>query len=486
MRAALAGLLACGLCLVATTAASTSQDPLITPSSNPVHLSLVESSPTATQLDSEDLVDFHHAWAQQIAGARQRIDLAHFYASDAGEGGASDPDHPTRLTPVVRALEAAAARGVAVRFLTHAGFQETYPALLDRLERAPGIEVRAYTMPALDAAGHIVEEPGPGDARPGAMHAKYMLVDGLRGTFGSANFDWRSLEHIQELGVVFGEQQGRAAGVASAFQAVFDLDWHLAGGGDLGDWEARPATPALPARGQLYTRRGGGAELGVGVSTAFSTSFPFQYDDGTSLGLVYPGTPIARVTPVFSPRGLLPDERLWDLPHLVSAIDSAKQRVLVQVLTYKPTTWDGYWAELDGALRRAEGRGVDVRLLVADWGKRRSTVPGLKSLAVLPNAEVRFVTIPPAVDEAGAEVHIPFGRVIHSKYLVVDDTRSWIGTSNWERSYFESGRNVGLFFEGAHPTTRLGEYFEHTWDSDYAETLDPGADYVAPDYGERD
>ena len=62
------------------------------------------------------------------------------------------------------------------------------------------------------------------------------------------------------------------------------------------------------------------------------------------------------------------DEDLWDLPRLVDAIDRAEEAVRVELLTYKPSEGGGTWDTLDGALRRAAARGIDVRLLVADWG----------------------------------------------------------------------------------------------------------------------
>jgi len=420
--------------------------------------SLLVNVPTGTQLGTKlSTSSFEETWSAMARSAERQLDLAFFYASDAGPGGALDPGRRTRLTEVVEQLEAAAAGDVAVRFLTDAGFVGTYPALLERLEASPGIEVRRYTMPVLDAGGLVIEQPGPGDPRPGAMHAKYLILDGSSVALGSANFDWRALEHIHELGVLVHDDGSTQ--LVDAFQDVFDLDWHLADGGSLADapqprFGADQAPVLLEAPGPGWS----GAHTGYWPETS--------------------------ATPVFSPRGLLPDERLWDLPRIVNAIDGAEETVRVQLLTYKPNDRDGYWEALDGALRRAAARGVEVRLLVADWGKRSSVLPGLVSLTVLPNAEVRFVTIPP-VGEA-PEDHIPFARVIHSKYLVADNHTSWVGTANWSRDYFESGRNVGLIIEGHNPALGLIRIHDELWDSEYAETVEAGTNYVVPDFGERD
>ena len=421
------------------------------------HVTLLESAPVETDLGHADIPDFADVWLELIGGAKEHIELAHFYASDVGELGASDPEKPTRLTPVIAALEAAAKRGVHVRFLADAKFAKTYPALLERFGKLVNFEVRAYSLPSievvdyapgtgLDSEYRVRLQPLPDGPRPGVMHAKYMLVDGKSVALGSANFDWRALEHIQELGVLLQDAKGQPSLVA-AFADVFALDWFFAGGG-VG---MRP-------------------EATFDASTGFDWPATFGADS----------EPV-RVTPVFSPRGLLPDETSWDLPRLVERIDAAKERVWVQVLTYHADDREGYFETLDGALRRAAGRGVDVRLMVADWGKRAYIVPGLKSLAVMPHIAVRFVTIPEATTG-----HIPFGRVIHSKYLVVDQDRAWVGTSNWERGYFTASRNVGLLLDGEAPARRLAKFFLDVWDSALAEPVDPGANYVAPEYGERD
>ena len=57
-------------------------------------------------------------------------------------------------------------------------------------------------------------------------------------------------------------------------------------------------------------------------------------------------------------------------------------------------------------------------------------------------------------------------------------------TSNWSRGYFEESRNVGLLVEGRSFAERLERFFASGWDCDYAETLDPDAEYVVPRIGE--
>jgi phosphatidylserine/phosphatidylglycerophosphate/cardiolipin synthase-like enzyme len=111
---------------------------------------------------------------------------------------------------------------------------------------------------------------------------------------------------------------------------------------------------------------------------------------------------------------------------------------------------------------------VKVRLLVSHWGANAGSPPrrSIEALSTLANVEVRVFTIPPW---SGGE--IPFARVAHAKYLVVDDRAAWIGTSNWEGDYFLKTRNVAIVAEGGALPPRLGRVFEDGWSSSYAAPL---------------
>lgn len=384
---------------------------LAVPTSAQEALELVETFPVETTLDNPDLRDAHVVWPEMIDRAQKTLDFAEFYASD-------DPaSRQSRLETVTQAVERAAARGVKVRFLAEKVFQKTYPELLARLDAKDGIEVRIYDFGAL--AG-------------GVLHAKYFLVDGRELYVGSQNYDWRSLQHIQELGVRVAEPS-----VARAYADVFETDWALAGGGD---------------------RRN---------RTRSQYLFPAAVGDGGDT---------AQVTPVFSPSGWLPDPTLWDLPRLVEMIDRATRTVRLQLLTYKTTSRDGsYFDTLDTALRRAAQRGVQVQLLLSDWSKRKGTVEGLQSLQTIPGIDVRMSTIPPF---SGG--FVPFARVAHAKYMVVDGRRAWLGTSNWEGDYFTQSRNAGLVIDSPKIGDRLDQYFASVWGSTYAYDVDACATYEPP------
>lgn len=377
---------------------------------HPPVFELVESAPIETTLDHPEVRNADVVWIEMLRSAAHSLDFAEFYAS-------SSPG--SKLEGVMKALETAAARGVKVRFLLDLKFSATYPEMIQRLKAITGLELRVLDMSATTR---------------GILHAKYFIVDGEEVFLGSQNFDWRSLEHIQELGVRVAQPD-----IAKAVSDVFTLDWAMAGGEMLDPLSLAPGGYVFPAR------------IGEGENEI-------------------------KLTPVFSPKTLLPDPKLWELLKIVDLIDNARETVRVQVMSYKTVGNDKvYFDALEAALRRAAARGVKVQLLCADWSKRKGTIEGLQSLEPLDNIEVRMTTIP---QWSGG--FIPFARVSHAKCMVVDGRRAWIGTSNWEREYFSANRNLGLIIEGKSVGAQLDMIFNSVWNSSYASPVDPAAHYEAP------
>lgn len=321
-----------------------------------------------------------------------------------------------KLEPILRAIEEAAARGVRVRLLVDMKFYMRYPESVDRLG-GRGVIVRKMDL----------------RLRDGVQHAKYMVVDEADAFVGSQNMDYRALEHIQEIGA-----RVRVPAIAAALLQVFEHDWQGAGG----DVHAPPLK-----------------------APAFSIP-----------ATVTLGGETVRILPTASPKDLLPAGVPWELPELIARIDGAERTLDVQVLTYRTKMRGGApWTDLDDALRRAAKRGVRVRMLVADWSKRQASLEGLRELARVPGISIRFIVIPQS-----STGFIPFARVAHAKYMVVDGKSAWIGTSNWEGDYFTVSRNVGLFVDGttiAGPLTRI---FEDGFGGAYAEVLDPDRTYEPP------
>ncbi|UCF79045.1 MAG: hypothetical protein JSW03_01945 [Candidatus Eiseniibacteriota bacterium] len=380
----------------------------------------IESVPVETTLDNEHIRNTYDVWLEMIEGARSKLDFEQFYVSDA-------PGEP--LEDIVAAIVRAADTGVRVRFIVDSRMYETYPERLDWLGEQQNIEVRTIDM--RNIAG-------------GAMHAKYFIVDGEEIFLGSQNFDWRALKHIHEMGCRVKSQT-----LAEVFLDLFELDWQLAEEGtkDAGAVGAALEQYCLPMCGVARVPLGGGA---------------FRLDS-------------LEVWPVYSPAGLIPDERLWDENAIVALVADALEEVLVQLLSYSSVERGGYYEVLESALRGAAARGASVKLIVSDWSKRSPDIDCLKSLQAFPNVEVKLSTVP---EWSGG--FVPYARVEHCKYMVVDGKMFWLGTSNWKKNYFHEGRNVGLLVKSTGLSGTLRDVFYKSWNSEYTYPVKLDEVYVPP------
>jgi hypothetical protein len=138
-----------------------------------------------------------------------------------------------------------------------------------------------------------------------------------------------------------------------------------------------------------------------------------------------------------------------------------------------------YYAAIDNAVRAAAARGVKVRLIVSHWNQTDPEIHYLQSLALVPNVSVKIATIPMA-----AEGKIPFGRVNHAKFMAIDDSIAWLGTSNWAGGYLDKLRNVEIVMKSEAMAKRLAALHDQLWESPYGATIDPLKVYPAPNKGE--
>jgi phosphatidylserine/phosphatidylglycerophosphate/cardiolipin synthase-like enzyme len=332
----------------------------------------------------------------------------------------SEPNEP--LEDIINAIQQAANRGVKVRIIADAGMYKTYPQTLDALGKQKNISVSLIDYRKIS---------------DGIQHAKFFIADGEQVYLGSQNFDWRALKHIYELGVRILDKRA-----AKTFSDVFTLDWKL--------------SKSDGKKNLIHKEQ-------------YKTPYILT-ENGDTL----------KYFPTFSPTGYIPNENLWDEKQLLRLIDNAKTEIYFHVLTYSPVAKrKEYYEVLDNALRRAALRGVKVHVMCADWSKRKPTIDFLKSLTVVPNIEVKLSTIP---EWSGG--FVPYARVDHSKFLIVDDNLSWIGTSNWEKSYFYNARNVGVVVESKPINKILRKIYLSNWDGPYSYLLKPEIEYAPPRVGE--
>ena len=404
-------------------------------------IELVGTWPQETDLQNPDIVATAALWLDMFRNAEQRIEIAAFYLATA-PGSA--------MEPILAALEAAVARGVRVRLLIDAKFYLGQPEVADRLAAA-GIDVHSLDLSGLG----------------GVMHAKYFVVDGRAAYIGSANFDWRSLAHIHELGVHLCEPA-----LVAATEAIWNADW--ANSLPIAAIErniANPSESEEPTNPPSTNR----AERAGAEETTPPPPALAPFAGITPVSTDYAGS-THRITVVASPRDRLPDPAIWDLPRLLGLIAGARHNIQIQLLSFALVGYDGVRFEgIERALKAAAKRGVIVELLVADWNKRPPALADLQALQREPGIHVRMATIPPA--RSG---FIPYARVIHSKFLLVDGRFTWIGSSNFSGDYFFNSRNLGVIVEGTAFAADVGRVFAKVWNSAYAYDLDPEAQYDPP------
>ena len=372
-------------------------------------LMVYESWPLETSLDNDHIANVIPVWIEAIDSAKETLDFSEFYAVNEPGWG---------LDKVIAALKRAARRGVKIRFLVDgAMYKDDNIALPTELGAITNIEVRVVKY---------------NDITGGVQHSKYFIVDGKTGYYGSQNFDWRSLEHISEMGARL-----RPAQLVEPMRQIFEIDWALAENPNAG------VTPSACAG-------------------------PVDID--------YKGES-TRVELIASPKDLLPCADMWDLPRLVDLINHAKKSVAVQLLNYATKNYDKTtFMELDDALTAAAARGVHVRLMVSDWSTKPKNMADLKRLASHDNFEAVMIEIP-----EHSSGFVPYSRTIHSKFLVVDDEDTWIGTSNWAGDYFYKSRNVGVIAHGKKLNAEMTLSFDRYWNSEYAIHVDPNVDYPVKD-----
>ena len=269
----------------------------------------------------------------------------------------------------------------------------------------------------------------------GIMHAKCIIADDETVYIGSTNFDWLSLTNVHEIGVCVVNK-----GFAQNVKKIFNNDWEICKTGK---------APVLKGKRKALP--------------VFKTK--------------YMGEEIS-ISPVASPEVLTPLDCSVELEKIVEYIDSAKQSIFLNVMEYSPKSQykpNMYNGGYDDAFRRAAARGVNVKILVSDWSQHEPNISYLKSLSMLQNVEVKILTIPRL-----KEKYLPFARVQHCKYLVIDREKSWLGSSNWEPDYFLATRNISLLMTGKKTTMTLRQMFLNSWTGEYAEFIDVNKQYRRP------
>lgn len=363
------------------------------------------------------------------------------------ETSLGDPHLPTAAASWVEMIDGARAQLDLEHFyLSHRPGEALQP-VLDAIGRASARGVRVRLL--LDAgmystyprtADSLATLPGITlrriDVRRqggGIQHAKFMVADRRDAFVGSQNLDWRALSHIHELGI-----RMRDPVLAGAVARVFERDWASAD-------TTRPL-PGIAADAPQWPRRvatrQGQASVWIGAS-------PASMD---------PGLP-------------------WDHDLILARIAGARREIVAQVLQYGVSGHGHSDSTLHRALLGALERGVRVRLIVSDWVVGGRGESALRDLA-RHGAEVRISRLP---EWSGG--YIPFARVEHCKFMVTDREWLWLGTSNWEPSYFLDSRNLGVVVQQTALALQAHGIFERSWAAPSALPFDADTQLEKTEHG---
>jgi len=377
---------------------------------------IVESVPLETILDVPEIPNAPDVWVEMINSAKNTIDIETFYIFH-------EKGQP--LEPVINAIKDAGKRGVKVRIISDSKFYKKYPETLDELDKEDNITVKIFAMEKLTG---------------GVVHIKYFVIDKKELFMGSQNFDWKAMNQIHEIGV-----RVRNGEICSMFLKMFDIDWMIADGKDKKEY------------GKLLEEENPGA-----VNSKNPVKLTVNEKDK------------ATVYPSFSPIGLLPKGFDWEEDEMLKLMKNARKEICVQVMTYSP--FDKYdktfYPVLDNAIRDAACRGVKVKLIFADWSTGKPNIDFIKSLSLIPNVEIKISTIPEY-----SKGKIDFARVEHCKYMVVDDTFTWIGTGNWEKGYFHTSRNASFIVDSSVINGQMKSIFMKDWTGPYTNFVDVMKEY---------
>ncbi len=312
------------------------------------------------------------------------------------------------LDRVLKALESAANRGIKIRFMVDEAFVKRYPDDTGKAIEA----IKKWKNTEVRITNRWTQTGG-------IQHAKYFIVDGRDAFLGSQNFDWRALDHIKELGYRF-----RSPPLVASLAAVFQDDWDKAQNKEaVQELDPKNFQPAV-----------------------------WKDADGT----------VNTVSLKVSPNPDRNNPVLWDLPPLLDMIRQAKSNVRIAAMLYKPVFFDKRaWTELEVILIEAAQRGVKVQVMV----DAKNKVQNFNKL-IEGGVQVGFVKIP--THSSGV---IPYARLIHAKYMVVDDRMAWLGTSNLEGDYFYNSRNISLLFDSPRYAQSMSKVFDRYWTSTYTAYL---------------
>ncbi|VDO30359.1 unnamed protein product, partial [Haemonchus placei] len=257
----------------------------------------------------------------------------------------------------------------------------------------------------------------------GILHTKSWAVDGKHFYVGSANFDWRALTQVKELGMaVF-----NCPCLAQDFTKLLDIYWDMGAPGA----KIPQSWPDYYATSSYHER---------------PTSVP---QPSGSQAVYFSAAP-----PGFQSCG-----RESDIDAMVKLIDEAQERLDMAVMDYvrfMHSRWSHTNARAYAYMHSLQDISSQLQC-VYSGGKcvRRGSI------------EVRFIQVPEM--QYG---NIPYSRVYHNKYFVTEKA-VYVGTSNWTPDYWKYTAGIGMVIRADDSSQKsvivdqFAKIFERDWNSDY-------------------
>ena len=192
-----------------------------------------------------------------------------------------------------------------------------------------------------------------------------------------------------------------------------------------------------------YNREVGAILRGQTIARAFAAIFEsgwssgenqIDFENGWNLEWIYP---IA--TPIDTPTWVAKTEDT-----IIGLIDSAQNSIHVFAYVYT-----GSPATITNALIYAANRGVNIQIIIDP--EYRGYLPD--SVKYEPNIQIKTVNI---------------GAAAHSKVVIVDGQKAYVGSANWTNASMRERREIGIFFDDQTLASALQEIFNKDWESRYA------------------
>ncbi|KAF8386872.1 hypothetical protein PRIPAC_76014 [Pristionchus pacificus] len=341
----------------------------------------------------------------------------------------------------------AAKRGISIRIAMNDGGDDGYTMdepLAIRDINPEKVRVRALNFPRFLGAG--------------ILHTKSWAVDGKHSYVGSANFDWRSLTQVKEIGVA----TFNCACVAEDVQRMLDIYWYMGA-------EDAVVPPSWPAE---YT-----------TNANHDHPYNIPRHEGPATAIHFSSAP-----PQLDSCG-----RDSDIDAMVKLIDEAEDYLYMAVMDYAPSSLydkpNTYYDKLDAAIKRAAfDRFVDVKFMMSKWAhtKKKSFsyihefddfsyyLPCKPNVSPCQSGKIEAKIFQMPED---AYAGIPYARVQHTKYFVTEKA-AYIGTSNWSSDYWIStgGIGIGVRSADAGGKEQLVEQVKNLYMQDFT------SDYAIPIY----